>query len=143
LLTIGIIAYGIRMALFAYVDQIAADTGISQILILILGVSMHGLCFGCFIFVAFLIVDEETTPDVRASAQSLYNVVIIGFGIIVGSKIALAVLDWAKQHTTATGGANFNVDLFAAPMWASLLTLIAFLFLYPSKKVSDNPRVSA
>jgi nucleoside transporter len=143
LLTVGVIAYGLRMALFAYVDSIAAHTGISEILILILGVSMHGLCFGCFIFVAFLIVDEETSPDVRASAQSLYNVVIIGFGIIVGSKIALAVLDWAKQHTTATGGSNFYVDLFAAPMWAAALTLVAFLFLYPGKKIGGNGEVSA
>src|SRR5690606_33011267 len=64
LLSIGIAAYAMRMALFAYVDTIAASTGISPILILILGVSMHGICFGCFIFVAFLIVDEETTSDV-------------------------------------------------------------------------------
>ena len=47
----------------------------------ILGTALHGFCFGCFIFVAFMIVDEETTPDVRASAQSLFNLVIVGIGI--------------------------------------------------------------
>ena len=39
------------------------------------GIALHGLCFGCFIFVAFMIVDEETTGDVRASAQNLFNLV--------------------------------------------------------------------
>jgi nucleoside transporter len=138
LLTVGIIAYAVRMALFAYVGQIEQQLGIPPIVTLIAGISMHGLCFGCFIFVAFMIVDEETTADVRASAQSLFNLVIIGFGIIVGSKIATEIADWA----TIGDEVNYT-QLFGAPMWAAVLTLIAFLFLYPGKKASDNPRVSA
>jgi MFS family permease len=138
LLTVGIIAYAVRMALFAYVGQIEQQLGIPPIVTLIAGISMHGLCFGCFIFVAFMIVDEETTADVRASAQSLFNLVIIGFGIIVGSKIATEIADWS----TIGDEVNYT-QLFGAPMWAAVLTLIAFLFLYPGKKASDNPRVSA
>ena len=52
---------------------------------LLAGIALHGLCFGCFIFVAFMIVDENTSSDVRASAQNLFNLVIIGIGVIVGS----------------------------------------------------------
>jgi len=84
LLAVGLYAYALRMALFAYVDVLP----LPPVATLVLGVALHGLCFGCFIFVAFMIVDEETTGDVRASAQSLFNLVIIGIGIIVGSKIA-------------------------------------------------------
>ncbi len=69
LLGIGIAAYGLRMFLFGYVGQIVAATGLSPVPILITGVAMHGLCFGCFIFVAFMVVDEETTGDVRASPE--------------------------------------------------------------------------
>ena len=87
-LAIGIIAYGLRMFLFAYVNQIVAATHIGPVPILIAGIAMHGLSFGCFIFVAFMVVDEQTTGDVRASAQSLFNLVIIGVGVIVGSEIA-------------------------------------------------------
>ena len=57
---------------------------------ILLGVALHGLCFGCFIFVAFMVVDEETTPDVRASAQSLFNLVIVGIGVVL---IGAAFLD--------------------------------------------------
>jgi len=128
LLGIGVAAYALRMALFAYVDSIAGATGLPPIAVLIPAVALHGLCFGCFIFVAFMVVDEETTPDVRASAQSLFNLVIIGIGIIVGSKFAGWVAEWA-------GGAG-NLDytrLFAVPMWIALGCLAVLLVFYPRK----------
>ena len=130
LLTIGLVAYALRMVLFAQVETIAARTDFSPPAILLPGIALHGLCFGCFIFVAFMIVDEETTADVRASAQNLFNLVIVGFGIIVGSKIATGVADWA---TLPDGAIDYRL-LFSVPMWASILTLAAFLFLYPGQR---------
>jgi len=120
LLAIGIGAYALRMGLFAFAD--------SQFLVLF-GVALHGLCFGCFIFVAFMVVDEETSPDVRASAQNLFNLVIIGIGIIVGSWVATSVVaKWAK----ATGTMDYQ-RLFSAPMYASLACLVLLLVFYPSR----------
>ena len=118
LLGIGLLAYAGRMALFAYGQDSAA--------LLLLGVALHGLCFGCFIFVSFLVVDEETTPDVRASAQNLFNLVIVGIGVIVGSKIAGWVADWAGGDYTR---------LFEVPMWAALACLAALLAFYPGRRV--------
>jgi len=126
LLGVGIIAYAARMALFAYADTIAGWTGLPAVAILILGVALHGLCFGCFIFVAFMIVDEQTTGDVRASAQSLFNLVIIGVGIIVGSYIATSIVPrWA----TVDGVLDYT-RLFGVPMWASLGCLVILVLFY-------------
>jgi len=125
LLAVGLCAYAARMAIFAYLQ----DSG----LLLLVGVGLHGLCFGCFIFVAFMIVDEHTSADVRASAQNLFNLVIIGVGIIVGSWIAGLVAKWA--------GASGTMDytrLFAAPMFAALACLAYLLAFYPSR---EGPRV--
>lgn len=134
LLAIGVAAYALRMALFAYVDRIAAGTGIAPIAILIIGVALHGLCFGCFIFVSFMVVDEETTRDIRASAQSLYNLVIIGIGIIVGSLIAGYVGEWATESAVEGGpGATNYTKLFAVPMWAALACLLFLLAFYPRR----------
>ena len=120
LLAIGLLAYAARMALFAYTDSLAT---------ILLGVALHGLCFGCFIFVAFMVVDEETTPDVRASAQNLFNLVIVGIGIIVGSYIATAIVGkWAM-----TDGVMDYTKLFSAPMWAALVCLALLLAFYPAR----------
>lgn len=129
LLAIGIIAYGLRMLLFAYVGPIAAATHLSPVPILIVGIAMHGLSFGCFVFVAFMVVDEQTTGDVRASAQSLFNLVMIGVGIIVGSEIAGWVAEWARidqDHLDYT-------KLFSVPMWACVACFIALLIFYPRR----------
>ncbi len=133
LLGVGIVAYGLRMLLFAYVQQISAATHIEPIAILMSGIAMHGLCFGCFIFVAYMVVDEETTGDVRASAQTLFNLVIVGIGIIVGSMVASWVAEWA----TSTVGDKKVIDytrLFSVPMWASVACLAVLLVCYPRRK---------
>lgn len=128
LLAIGLCAYAARMALFAYVDPISSATNIAPVAILMFGVALHGLCFGSFIFVAFMIVDEETTGDVRASAQSLFNLVIVGIGIIVGSKIATEVSNWATKDNVTD-----YTKLFSVPMWASVACLGILVAFYPSK----------
>lgn len=131
LLAIGLFAYSARMALFAYVDTISASTGIPDVAILMLGVAMHGLCFGCFIFVAFLVIDENTSKDVRASAQTLFGLVVFGIGIIVGSYIAGQVATAATD--AATKKMNFTT-LFSYPMWGALACLLILLAAYPNRK---------
>jgi len=121
LLGTGLVAYGARMALFAY--------GQGSSTLLLFGVALHGFCFGCFVFVAFMIVDEETSSDVRASAQSLFNLVIVGIGVIVGSEIAGWTADWAALPS----GELDYTRLFSVPMWASLVCFLVLLAFYPSR----------
>lgn len=127
LLAIGIAAYAARMALFAYTSTLAT---------VLLGVALHGLCFGCFVFVAFMVVDEETTKDVRASAQNLFNLVIVGIGIIVGSWVSTSVVgNWA----TRPDGTLDYPRLFSVPMWAALVCLVLLLVFYPRPRQRAAP----
>ncbi len=139
LLMIGTVAYALRMALFAYVDPITSAVGLPPEAILIPGIALHGLCFGCWIFVAFMVVDEETTPDVRASAQSLFNLVIVGIGIIVGSYIATGVASLAARDD---GSMNYTM-LFSVPMWASVGCLLILFAFYPKKSPKRGDIASA
>ena len=125
LLCVGIAAYALRMFLFAYGPNF---TEILQLPAIILGIAMHGLCFGCFIFVAFMVVDEECAVDVRASAQSLFNLVIVGIGIIVGSKVA----GYVAEISTVNEVMNYQ-KLFSVPMWAALACLVIMQLCYPNK----------
>ncbi|MCH2161808.1 MAG: MFS transporter [Phycisphaerales bacterium] len=120
LLMIGIVAYAARMAIFAFAPTLVP---------VLFGVALHGLCFGCFIFVAYMVVDEHTSKDVRATAQNLFNLVIIGIGIIVGSYFATGVVaTWASK----SGTMDFT-RLFSVPMWMAIACLVAMLVFYPSR----------
>jgi hypothetical protein len=128
LLAIGLCAYALRMFLFSQVDWINSVTGMGEIGILIAGIALHGLCFGCFIFVAFMVVDEECTGDVKASAQNLFNLVIVGVGIVLGSYVAGQIGDWA----TTDGIMDWSA-LFSIPMYAAVVCLGLLLFYYPGR----------
>ncbi len=124
LLGVGILAYAGRMAIFANFDGMVP---------ILFGVALHGLCFGCFIFVAFMVVDEETTSDVRASAQNLFNLVVVGIGIIVGSWFATSVVgSYATVPNPALPGETMTdfTRLFSIPMWMSLACFLALLVFY-------------
>ncbi|MBX3373413.1 MAG: MFS transporter [Phycisphaeraceae bacterium] len=137
LLAVGLAAYALRMAIFAFVPSIGP---------VLLGVALHGFCFGCFIFVAFMVVDEETTPDVRATAQNLFNMVIVGIGIAIGSMVATRIGAWATVPRLDDAGAPIlgengavqttldYVRLFSFPMWASIACLVLLGLFYPGGK---------
>jgi nucleoside transporter len=120
LLGVGLVAYILRFAAFAYSDNM-----------LLIGpaLALHGLCFGCFFFVAFMIVDEETSPDVRASAQGLYNFVVIGLGTIIGNLFA----GYVGKMANASGTLSYKT-LFTIPMVVGIVCLVALLALYRGGK---------
>lgn len=118
LLSVGLLAYIARFGVFAYLPH---PWAVYPALLL------HGLCFGCFFFICFMIVDEETTPDVRASAQSLFNLVAIGFGVIAGN-FAAGQVD--KVAAREDGTTSFTT-LFAIPMGVTVVCLLALWAFYP------------
>ena len=127
LLTVGLCAYIARFAVFAYLPTPAA---------VIPALALHGLVFGCFFFVCFLIVDENTTPDVRASAQGLFNFVIIGLGTIVGNLFA----GWVAGRARPTPEATMDFEmLFGIPMWICVASLVALRVAYPGGKGATAP----
>jgi len=123
-LLIGLAAYALRFAVFAYLPYPAA---------VIPALALHGVCFGCFFFIAFMIVDQETTRDVRASAQGMYNLVVMGLGTIVGNLFAGKIADVSKA---ASGETNYRV-MFSIPMWIAIGCLVAFLLAYPRRGRSE------
>jgi MFS family permease len=118
LLAAGFLAYIVRFAVFAYLPTPVA---------VLPALALQGLCFGCVFFVAFMIVDEETTPDIRASAQAVFNIVAFGLAVIVGNLCAALVAQSARG--------NYRI-LFGIPMWAAILCLLLLFALYPRKRAA-------
>ncbi|MFQ5504566.1 MAG: MFS transporter, partial [Planctomycetota bacterium] len=129
LLAIGLLAYILRFAVFAYLPQPAAVYP---------ALALHGICFGCFFFVCFMIVDEETTADVRASAQGFFALIIFGFGPIVGNYAAGQVDRLALDEA---GRIDYAI-LFSTPMWVVVACLVAHLLFYPGRRRPGSGSVS-
>jgi nucleoside transporter len=130
LLSVGLAAYALRFFLFQQVGTVAGTPTDGDLAMVIGGILLHGLCFGCFIFVAFMVVDEQMTPDVKASGQNLFNLVIVGIGIIVGSLIA----GWVGQWATVDGAMQYT-PLFRLPMYGALACFVLLLLVYPRRSV--------
>ena len=136
LLMVGIVAYIVRFAAFAYAAQLETNYGIPASISIVVGLLMHGPCFTLFMFLGFIVVDEETTSDVRGTAQSMYNLVLVGFGIIVGSFIAGKIADMCTTNAVMD-----YTRLFSWPLWASVACLAAMLVFYPwgRRKPAEAP----
>jgi predicted MFS family arabinose efflux permease len=71
-----------------------------------------------------MIVDEETTPDMRASAQGIFNIVAFGVAVLVGNY-------FAAQVAEAAAG-NYKI-LFGTPLAICIGCLVILLVFYPNK----------
>lgn len=119
LLCLGLLAYVVRFAVFAYLPYPAA---------VLPALALHGICFGFFFFMAFMIVDELCTKDVRGSAQNLYNLIIVGFGVLVGNFLVGWVDNWSIQNKVV----NYRT-LFSIPMWIAIVCFVLFVLVYPNR----------
>jgi nucleoside transporter len=119
ILTVGLLAYILRFAAFAYLPVAWA---------ILPALALHGLVFGCFFFVVFMVVDEHTTGDVRSSAQNLFNFIIFGVGVILGSLLT----GWIQDAVRVEGRVNWH-KFFSIAMWATIACLAAFLVFYPNR----------
>ncbi|HEV7402997.1 MAG TPA: MFS transporter [Chthoniobacteraceae bacterium] len=74
---IGILGHAARFATFAYLPDVQALIIVVQLL--------HGICYAFFFASVYIFVDEVFPKDVRASAQGLFNLLILGIGMVVAS----------------------------------------------------------
>jgi MFS family permease len=87
-----------------------------------------------------MIVDEMTTRDVRASAQGLFNLVLVGVGTIVGNLLTGYI---GGMATRPDGTVDFRF-LFSVPMWITVACLIGLILMYPSRsRIVDQEGLAA
>ena len=120
LFAVGLAAYAARFFLFAYFPYAWA---------VIPALALHGIVFGCFFFLVFITIDEHVTKDVRSSAQNVFNLIIFGFGVILGNWFS----GWLGQRYT---GADKVVDwqaFYSVPGWITIACLVVLLIFYPNR----------
>jgi nucleoside transporter len=116
-MAIGIAAHAARFFVFAIGEPLWLIVSINVV---------HGMCYAFFFAAVYIFVDEHFPKDSRASAQGLFNLLILGLGPFFGS---LLWGELADRFRTPTGEVDFG-QLFLVPAWlgvaAALLLLVAF-----------------
>jgi nucleoside transporter len=119
-MTIGVLAWPLRYIIFV----IGGPAWL-----VIASLSLHGFCYVFFFTVAFIYVDRIAPPDIRASAQSLIAVIILGVGNFVGSNFS----GWIQDLFTIDGLINWR-NVFWVPTILTLVCAAAFTALFKGKK---------
>ena len=75
-ITIGIAAYCLRYAIFG--------TELFPVWVMIASQAFHGFCYAFFFAAAYVYVDKIAEEDVRHSAQTVFGIIILGGGPVIG-----------------------------------------------------------
>ena len=124
---VGILGHTARFAVYAFFPQHPALIIVVQVL--------HGICYAFFFAAVYIFVDAYFPKDARASAQGLFNVMILGAGALLANSICPYL---SQQVFTQGGLVNFH-GLFLVPMFCSLAAAVTLaLFFHPPKATANS-----
>jgi nucleoside transporter len=119
---VGILGHAARFAVYSFFPE-------HQALIIVVQV-LHGICYAFFFATVYIFVDAYFPKDARASAQGLFNVMILGVGALLANSICPYLIQKVFTHE---GSTNFH-SLFLLPMFCGLAAAVALaLFFHPPK----------
>ena len=119
-MVVGVLGHAARFAVYALFPQSAG---------MIIAVQMlHGVCYAFFFATVYIFVDAYCPKDIRASAQGLFNLQILGIGVLLANSIC----PWLLQSVYTSGGMTDFRGLFMVPLAAASIAAIALaLFFRP------------
>jgi len=112
-IALGAFAYFVRYTIWSFTGLPVAVLVSSQIL--------HGICYACFFAGAYIYTDRVAPPDVRHSAQTVFGIIILGGGPVLGGLLS----GWLADTYARSGG---QVDYGALWRVVSLIGLAAAVF---------------
>jgi len=131
---LGILGHAARFGVFAFFPQ-------SQAVIIAVQV-LHGICYAFFFATLYIFIDAAFPKDVRSSAQSLFNLLVLGLGDLAANWLFFPLRTWL---TAADGMVDYR-QLFLVPTFMALAAAaLLLLFFWPPRwlatgaEVEDDP----
>ncbi len=122
ILLVGMLAWTIRYALFAFGD---AGTGMWM---LYAGILLHGVCYDFFFVTGQIYTDQQAGPRIRGAAQGFITLVTQGLGYIVGSFVSGRIVDQFARD----GGHDWKA-IWLRPSLGALVILVVFAVAFRPK----------
>jgi len=119
-LLFGMLAWGVRYALFAFGN--AGDL----FFMLILGIALHGICYDFFFVSGQIYTDSKAGEKYKNAAQGLITLATYGIGMLIGFWVAGQIVD---KNALADGTHTWqDVWLFPAIFAVGVLILFGIFF---------------
>ena len=126
-ITIGVAAYFMRYAIFG--------TESFPVWVIVASQAFHGFCYAFFFAAAFIYVDKLADEDVRHSAQTVFGIIILGGGPVIGGWLS------GYLQNIYTVENIFNYSKFWYTVSAiGLATMIFFYALFREQLVQREPQ---
>jgi len=126
-ITIGVAAYFMRYAIFG--------TESFPVWVIVASQAFHGFCYAFFFAAAFIYVDKLADEDVRHSAQTVFGIIILGGGPVIGGWLS------GYLQNIYTVENIFNYSKFWYTVSAiGLATMIFFYALFREQLVRKEPQ---
>ncbi len=122
---IGVLAYFARYAIFG--------TVILPVWVMVISQAFHGFCYAFFFATAYIYVDKIADEDVRHSAQTVFGIIILGGGPVIGGWLS------GKLQEIYTTSGIFDYSGFWYTLSAmGLITGLIFFFLFTNQLKDDT-----
>jgi MFS family permease len=122
-MAIGIAAHAARFFIYAIGDPLWLMVAVNVV---------HGMCYAFFFAAVYIFVDEHFPKGSRASAQGLFNLLILGLGPLAGSVLWGTLGD---RFRTSAGAVDFH-RLFMVPAWLGVAAIVLLLVAFHPRAVS-------
>ena len=131
-LVIGMGAWAVRFLLFGYGYQ----GGAAIMPMVLIGIVIHGVCYDFLIVSGQIYVDRKFDAEARSRAQSFFNLITQGIGIVIGSNIAGVVYG---MNAGADGGHDWRA-IWMVPAVIAFVAMLLFALTF-RERLAEAPSV--
>jgi nucleoside transporter len=117
---LGILGHAARFAVFAFFDKPEHQAIIIAVQVL------HGICYAFFFATLYIFVDAVFPKDIRTSAQGLFNLLVLGAGLVIANFWFGSL---KAQWTSPAGVVDYH-KLFLVPTGMAFVAMALLLFFF-------------
>jgi nucleoside transporter len=126
-ITIGVAAYFMRYAIFG--------TESFPVWVIVASQAFHGFCYAFFFAAAFIYVDKLADEDVRHSAQTVFGIIILGGGPVIGGWLS----GYLQNIYTVENIFNYS-NFWYTVSAIGLATMVFFYAFFREQLVQREPQ---